>query len=92
MAAEDITLDELQAAFRDAGFTGQESDEGKTSEELAEAWGVSPDQAGRMLKRAHKLGILRAGKRQSKRIDGGACRVPVYSLIIAEKPKGKAKK
>lgn len=92
MAVEEITLDELQAAFRDAGFTGNESDEGKTIEELVSAWGVSRTRATDMLQRAHKLGILKAGRRLTTRIDGATCRIPVYSVIAGGQPKAKSRR
>jgi hypothetical protein len=90
MAAEDITLDELQAAIRGAGFTGGD-DEGMTLDELSEAWKCARSRAHAMVRSAQRLGVLRVGKRASFRIDGAACRVPVYSFVI-EKAKASTKR
>lgn len=91
MAAEDITLDELEAAFRDAGFTGAAGDAGKTSQELASAWGCSHTKAMKMLGQASRLGVLRTGRKRQANIAGNQHSVPVYSFVFA-KPAAKKKK
>lgn len=89
--AVDITLDELLAACRDAGFTGEADAPGKTTAELCEAWNCSPMKAKKILTQAKKGGMLRTGRRSAERLDGGYCRVPVYSFVFQPK-KAKAKR
>jgi hypothetical protein len=86
-----ITVDELLTAIKNAGFTGDESDEGKTIGELAAAWRCSEQSAVRLVRQAKDRNILKTGKRLSERIDGGRCRVPVYSFTI-EKAKASTKR
>lgn len=86
-----ITIEELTSAIRDAGFTGESSDKGKTVNELAGAWECSPGGALQLIKKAKAYGILIVGKRTTERIDGGKCRVPVYSFAISKPAAKKAK-
>lgn len=82
---EDITLDELMAALKEAGFSGDPDAPGKTIKELAKTWNCTNNAAIIRVQQAKVAGLLRVGKRQMERIDGGACRVPVYSFVFDAK-------
>lgn len=92
MAAEEITLDELLGAFKDAGFTGDADAPGKTVRELTDLWHCTANKAVQIIQQAKTAGMLRVGKRTSERIDGGACRVPVYSFVFSPKAPARKKK
>jgi hypothetical protein len=85
MVADEITIDQLMKAMHDAGLTGDLSDEGKTTNELAEAWNCSRRRATVLLHGAAALGILRRGTRSVTNLAGNPSRVPVYSFIV-DKP------
>jgi hypothetical protein len=84
MAADSITLDDLLAAFAEAGVTDAAHD-GKTLGELSAAWRCSRTIALRYVAQAKQLGKLRVGRAPRERLDGMVVPVPVYSFIV-DKP------
>ncbi len=76
-----ITLDDLMAAYREAGFTGDGDDEGATRLELREAWRCSERTATKYLRMAQAAGILKTGYRMAADISGRQQRIPVYSFV-----------
>ncbi len=83
--ADDITLAELLAAFKEAGFSGSEDSPGKTAKELAESWKCSEQKAKKQLERAKAAGYLRVGSRMIVRIDNKPGVAPVYSFVFPVK-------
>mgnify|MGYP000069390879 FL=1 len=82
-----ITLDDLMTAYREAGFTGDNGDEGATREELRSVWRCGPVMASKYLKMAKQAGILRTGWRACTDISGRPNRIPVYSFVEPKKGK-----
>lgn len=77
-----ITLDDLLAAYREAGFTGDGGgDEGATRLELREAWRCSERMVTKYLRMAQAAGILKTGYRMAVDISGRYQRIPVYSFV-----------
>lgn len=56
-------------------------DSGHTADELAEKMGKSQRVVREWLRKAHKLGWLKVGRRTQRAIDGKNCIVPVYSIV-----------
>lgn len=90
--ADAETLAELLAACAAAGFSGKESDEGKTVKELMEIWKCGKTHVSANLRRAQDAGILRTGRRQITRIDGIGHWTPVYSFVFKAKKKATVKR
>lgn len=82
-----ISLDDLLTAYRDAGFTGDDGDDGATRSELRATWRCGEKLVTRYLRMAQDAGVLRVGWRISADISGRPNRIPVYWFV--EKPKGK---
>jgi len=80
-----ITLDDLMTAYREAGFTGDNGDEGATRAELRSIWKCGEKIASKYLRMAQLAGILRTGWRISADSSGRPNRIPVYSFVEQKK-------
>ena len=65
------------------------SDDGLTSEELAEAWGLSDRTTMKRLRLAHTKGWVKVGRRTIERMDGKPMPVPVYTVTVPKSGRGK---
>ena len=83
---EPIRVDEWLAEL--ARLTAK-SDDGLTSEELSEAWGLSDRTTMKRLRLAHKKGWVKVGRRTIARMDGKPMPVPVYTVTVPKKGGGK---
>lgn len=81
-STSDITVNEWLAELE---RLQRRSDEGATTDELAEAWGCHRMTALVRLRQLVRQGRVVCGFRQSERIDGRPYRVPVYRI----KPRGR---
>ena len=81
-----ITTDEWLAEL--ARLTAK-SDDGLTSEELSEAWGLSDRTTMKRLRLAHKKGWVKVGRRTISRMDGKPMPVPVYTVTVPKSGRGK---
>lgn len=91
MAEITITLAELQAELQRLGIPAEEA-KGSTLAELSDQWNLSRAAVKGKLQKAHKLGILCSGRKQTVAIDGSVRVVPSYWLKTASKPAKSGKK
>jgi hypothetical protein len=85
----DVSLAALQREFEKLGLS--RNDEGLTSVEFGERWGVSTKTVRARLKQAKALGWLTTGRKMLERLDGQAACVPCYIIAIPSKKKTKKK-
>ena len=78
MAGARITVEEWRVALEAA--MGHSDDAGMTTQELADAMGVSTRVALERLRKLAKAGTLRHGKRQTVGVSGRPAWTPVYWL------------
>ena len=88
MSADSIALDELVAEYERLGLT-QGDDAGQSTQELMVVWKLSEEATRKLLKRGLAAGIVRAGKKRIRRMDGIDAIVPCYAFVMPKKGKKK---
>lgn len=85
-----ITLEELLAEFERLGINAEPNDEGHTSKEYCEQWGVGIEKCRVLLGKLRDAGALEMGHRTITNLNGVNTRVPVYRIVEVKKKRGKA--
>lgn len=76
-----ITEAELLAAIEEATNAAPDAKPGwRSTAEWQELWGCSENRADRLLKRAHRAGVLEHDRRQEMNRVGAPILVPVYRI------------
>lgn len=78
-----ITHDEWIAALEAAQSERPADDEGMTTQEIAEVFGVSTKKCRELLKKIQREGRIQVGRRHIARIDGTMTPVAVYRITEA---------